>query len=36
VQSRCEPSSSDVLNRLDELSLLTLAVTFLLGACRYV
>ena len=36
VQSRCEPSSSDVLNRLDEFSLLTLAVTFLLGACRSV
>ncbi len=36
VQSRCEPSSSDVLNKLDELSLLTLAITFLLGSCRFV
>jgi len=32
VQSRYEPSSSDVLNKLDELSMLTLATTFLLGA----
>ncbi len=36
VQSRCEPSSSDELNKLDELSLLTLAITFLLGSCRSV
>jgi hypothetical protein len=34
VQSRCEPSASDVLNRLDELSLLTLVITYLLGARR--
>ena len=31
MQARWEPSTNDGLNRLDELSLLTLVITFLLG-----